>query len=82
MAIATPQPYTVAAVHDSAQLPHLGGHVEVYAHQTAGRGSVQRSLWSWRFAALFADVIAPYDAYELNQKPAVPRPDFDALAGD
>ena len=29
---------------------------------------MRRSFWSWSLAAIFADFIAPYDVYEINQR--------------
>ena len=67
MAVATRQPYPVAAEHD------LTGHrlwvalrKFVRTKPLGAAGAVVIVIMA--LAALFADLIAPYDAYELNQR--------------
>src|SRR4029450_4188823 len=67
MVIATPRPYTVPAVHDSALYRiwlATWKFVRTKPLGAAGAGMII----AMAFAAIFADFLAPYDAYELNQR--------------
>src|SRR6266487_3939060 len=67
MAIATPQPYTVAVTHDSTSHRIWVAISKSVRTKPLGAAGVAVIL-VMAFAAVFADVIAPYDAYELNQR--------------
>ena len=67
MAIATPRPYTVPAVHDSALYRiWVATWKFVRTKPLGAAGAV--IIIAMAFAAIFADFLAPYDAYELNQR--------------
>src|SRR5262245_27951689 len=73
MAIATPRPYTVPAVHDSALYRiWLAIWKFVRTKPLGAAGAV--IIIAMAFAAIFADFLAPYDAYELNQRPQFRAP--------
>ncbi len=67
MAIATSRPYTVAAEHASTSHRIWVAIYKFVRSKPLGAAGVAVIL-VMAFAALFADVIAPYDAYELNQR--------------
>src|SRR4030095_14867402 len=65
--IATPRPYTVPAVHDSALYRiWVATWKFVRTKPLGAAGAV--IIIAMAFAAIFADFLAPYDAYELNQR--------------
>lgn len=67
MAIATPRPYVVTAVHDSViHRTWTATYKFIRTKPLGALGAVV--IVAMAFAALFADVVAPHDAYELNQK--------------
>src|SRR5713101_2976110 len=67
MAIATSRPYTAAAEHASTSHRIWVAIYKFVRTKPLGAAGVAVIL-VMAFAALFADVIAPYDAYELNQR--------------
>src|SRR5712692_8126477 len=67
MAIATPQPYTVAAAHDSTSYRMWAATWKFVRTKPLGAAGVAVIL-VMVFVAVCADFIAPYDAYELNQR--------------
>src|SRR5881397_2630894 len=67
MALATPQPYTIATAHASASQRSWAALCKFVRTKPLGAAGAAVIL-VMVFAAFFADVIAPYDAYELNQR--------------
>src|SRR5689334_11071178 len=67
MALATPRPYSVVLGHDSAIYRMWVATWKFVRTKPLGAAGVAVIL-VMVLAALFADFIAPYDAYELNQR--------------
>ncbi len=67
MALATPQTYPVAVTHDSTSHRIWSATWKFVRTKPLGAAGIAVIL-VMAFAAVFADVIAPYDAYELNQR--------------
>jgi peptide/nickel transport system permease protein len=67
MALATPQPYTIAVERASTSYRIWAATWKFVRTKPLGAAGVVVIL-IMLFAAVFADFIAPYDAYELNQR--------------
>src|SRR5437667_12820015 len=67
MAIATPQPYPVTVARDSASRRIWAATWKFVRTKPLGAAGGAIILLMV-FAAIFADFIAPFDAYELNQR--------------
>jgi hypothetical protein len=67
MALATPQPYTIAVERASASYRIWAATWKFVRTKPLGAAGIVVIL-VMLFAAVFADFIAPYDAYELNQR--------------
>jgi hypothetical protein len=67
MAIATPQPYPVAVTHNSTSHRIWVATWKFVRTKPLGAAGIAVIL-VMAFAAVFADFIAPYDAYDLNQR--------------
>ena len=67
MAIATPRPYTVAAAHASTSHRSWAAMCKFVRTKPLGAAGAAVIL-VMVFAAVFANFIAPFDAYELNQR--------------
>src|SRR5215510_13129929 len=67
MALATPQTYPVAVARDSTSHRIWSATWKFVRTKPLGAAGIVVIL-VMAFAAVFADFIAPYDAYELNQR--------------
>ena len=82
MAIATPRPYPVVVGHDSALYRMWAATWKFIRTKPLGAAGAAIIL-AMTFAAIFADFLAPYDAYELNQRlRSVRGPTSGELAGN
>src|SRR5215813_14353866 len=67
MAIATPRPYSVIVGHNSA-IYHMWMATWKFVRTKPLGAAGAVVILVMVFAAIFADFIAPYDAFELNQR--------------